>query len=253
MAPSFGAGNSARLAQELADRRAGGGEEEHVHDEVSKMEREAGFWYVLPTKHLDLSARGGGDVEIVRWRRILGFCEKPRLFRKWTKTWRNDVAAAPATATEVKPRGSLRTRSLDSSEWQRLREAGPVAIPLLLAAVADPVVFERPPGNHVMDKSASRRHSTCWRCPRRLVGHRSRPGSRATRIIKSASMHCTPWADVAQDEAIEALSSGLKDADEDIRTYTLMGLMFLKGSSRGSPEFRKVLFDAALPLLNDPK
>src|SRR5262249_19917574 len=53
------------------------------------------------------------------------------------------------------------------------------------------------------------------------------------------------------DDAIEALKSGLSSKSEQCRTYTLMGLEFLKDSSRGSAKFRKALFEAALPLLKD--
>jgi hypothetical protein len=53
------------------------------------------------------------------------------------------------------------------------------------------------------------------------------------------------------DDAIEALTKGLKSTSERSRTHTLIGLAFLKDSARGSKKFRTALFDAVVPLLAD--
>ncbi len=55
------------------------------------------------------------------------------------------------------------------------------------------------------------------------------------------------------DDAIEALVEGLKSPSERLSPYALMGLCFLKNSSRGSKRFRATLCEAIVPRLADPE
>jgi hypothetical protein len=58
-------------------------------------------------------------------------------------------------------------------------------------------------------------------------------------------------AQCGNDDAIDVIKAGLRSPSEHCRTWTLMGLEFLKRTGRGSKVFRTAVFDAVVPLIDD--
>lgn len=184
-------------------------------------------------------------------RRFLDYLKNPALF--WTEVSEADHAdAAPA------PRGkrlaalvtAIGKRRPEYGELQRLRKAGPEIVPLLVAALRDPDCLFRLYGENQHDGSFLETATD-------LLEPFAEPPAA---VLEPALRHEDDYfrakalyhlARCGNDDAIPFLLAGLASPSEECRSYTLIGLEFLKHPGRGTGCFRRTLFDAALPLLND--
>ena len=145
---------------------------------------------------------------------------------------------------------AMSTSRPEYGDLQRLRKAGGKAAPLLVAALSDPTFLFHRYGGSGLDGS-----------PLELALDLLEPFAEPpAAVLEPALRHADEYfrskalyhlARCGNDDAIPALNDGLASPSRDCRTYTLIGLEFLKRTGRGSERFRRELFDAAVPLLHD--
>lgn len=179
--------------------------------------------------------------------RFSDYVKNPDLFRDETRARAVKPAKGGRLAEVV---AVLYTRPLEYEERRELEAAGKNAVPLLVAALRDPKFLLHLYGASVLDGSAL--ESACD-----LLEPFAEPPAK---VLEPALRHKDEGfryralyhlARCGNDNAIPALRAGLASASERCRTYALMGLEFLARTGRGSPRFRRALFDAARPLLED--
>jgi Domain of unknown function (DUF4375) len=179
------------------------------------------------------------------------YLKNPELFREEARRIEQPNAVKAATPKELETLVSaMGQRRLEHEELQKLTKAGNKAIPLLLAAVRDNKFLFHRYGDSVLDGSTMETALDLlepFGLPEVAVLEPAlrHPDERFRELALYHLARC------GNDEAIDVLRAGLKSKSESCRTYTLMGLAFLKGSPRGSKKFRAALFEASLPLLDD--
>jgi hypothetical protein len=177
------------------------------------------------------------------------YVKNPDLFRQEAEELEK-ATPAPTQSELARLVATMRSRRLEYEELQKLTKAGDKAVPLLMEALRDKEFLFHRYGETVLDGSPMET-ALDFLEPFRLP--------EAT-VLEPALQHPDKFfryhalchlARCGNDEAIPALKIGLKSEIVDCRTWTLMGLAFLKNSPWGSPKFRAALFDAAVPLLDD--
>lgn len=179
------------------------------------------------------------------------YVENPNLFQEEVREIdRADAAPAPGGAALAALVAAMSTSEPEYEDQQQLRKAGAKAVPLLVAALSDPkFLFHRYGGSGF--------NGSPMELALDLIEPFAEPPAA---VLEPALRHEDEYfrykalyhlARCGNDDAIPALEGGLASPSEQCRTYTLMGLEFLKRTGRGSEQFRRVLFDAALPLLHD--
>ena len=179
------------------------------------------------------------------------YVKNPELFREESKEIERADTARPPTQRELAALVSaMGKRRLEYGELQQLRKAGDRAAPLLQAALQDEKFLFQRYGESVLDGSAIETALD-------LLEPFALPKAR---LLEPALCHSDEFfryhalyhlARCGNDDAIDAIAEGLKSPSEKCRTWTLMGLEFLKDSPRVSKEFRTALFKASLPILAD--
>lgn len=179
------------------------------------------------------------------------YVKNPGLF--WDEVRETDRAAAvPAPGDDglVALVAAMSARRPGYDDLQQLRKAGAKTVPLLVAALADPAFLFRRYGGSGLDGSPMQSALD-------LLEPFAEPPAA---VLEPALRHADEYfrynalyhlARCGNDDAIPALEGGLASPAERCRTYTLMGLEFLKTTGRGSERFRQTLFAAATPLLHD--
>jgi hypothetical protein len=179
------------------------------------------------------------------------YVKNPNLFFQEAREKGMAESAMPPTPQELAELVSaLGRRRLEYEELQKLKQAGDKAAPLLETALRDDKFLFHRYGESVLDGS-----------PIETALDLLEPfGLPAVSILEPALRHPDEFfryhalyhlARCGNDDAINTLTAGLRSRSEQCRTWTLMGLEFLKDSPRCSKTFREGLFDAALPLLAD--
>jgi len=179
------------------------------------------------------------------------YVKDPDLFRKEVGEKENADTAPPLTERELAHLVSaMRTRRLEYEEIQKLDKAGDKVVPLLQEALCDEKFLLHRYGKSVLDGSPMETALEIlekFRLPE-------------ARVLEPALRHPDEFfryhalyylARCGNYDAIVALKVGLNSESEQCRSWTLMGLGFLKDSPRGSKKFRTALFEAAVPLLED--
>jgi hypothetical protein len=179
------------------------------------------------------------------------YVKNPDLFREEFKETERADAARPPTARELADLVSaMGTRQLNYEELQQLKKAGDRAASLLQTALQDEKFLFHRYGRSVLDGSAIETALD-------LLEPFALP---KVNLLEPALHHKEEFfryhalnhlARCGNDDAIDALTAGLKSPSEECRTWTLMGLQCLKDSSRGSKRFRAALFKASVPILAD--
>jgi hypothetical protein len=179
------------------------------------------------------------------------YVKNPDLFREEAAEMEEAEATPAPTQQELTELvAAMRSRSLEYEELQKLRKAGNKAVPLLKEALRDERFLFHRYGPSVIDGSAMQT----------ALDLLEPFGLPEVTILEPALRHADSFfryhalyhlARCGNDDAIAALKAGLKSDIEDCRTYTLMGLAFLKNSLRSSKKFRTELFEATVPLLAD--
>ncbi|MBI4581454.1 MAG: DUF4375 domain-containing protein [Planctomycetes bacterium] len=135
-------------------------------------------------------------------------------------------------------------------------EAGPAVVPHLIAALADPAY--RTPVDEETQSSVHvffRRSApivTVLRC----LAEYAPPAAVASvaPLVTDPNQQIRQHASlllgaIATDDAIDSLSEALADDDDYVRSYAMMGVLQAMDAGRGSPRFRKAVFDAIVPLV----
>lgn len=179
--------------------------------------------------------------------RFTEYVKNPDLFREETRERAVKPAKGGRLAEVV---AILYTRQLEYEERLELEAAGEKAVPVLVAALRDPAFMFHLYGESVLAGSAL--ESACD-----LLEPFAEPPAK---VLEPALKHENELfryralyhlARCGNDDAIPALRHGLASESERCRLYSLMGLEFLAQTGRGSRRFRKAMFDAAVPLLED--
>ena len=164
----------------------------------------------------------------------------------------NRAVAAPAPSDEdLTALVATMSKSVPEYEQvQQLRKAGERVVPLLVTAMADPkFLFHRNGGNVL--------YGSPFDLALDLLAPFAEP---PTAVLEPVLEHEDPYfrskalyhlARCGHDDAIPFLKNWLVSPSEQCRTEALMGLKSLKRTGRGSERFRRELFDATLPLLQD--
>jgi Domain of unknown function (DUF4375) len=179
------------------------------------------------------------------------YVKNPDLFRQEAREkGLADSAPPPAPQELAELVSAMGRRRLEYEELQKLKRAGDQAAPLLQTALRDEKFLFHRYGKGVLDGS-----------PIETALDLLEPlGLPAASLLEPALRHPDEFfryhalyhlARCGNDDAIAPLAAGLNSPSEQCRTWTLMGLEFLKDSPRGSTKFRAALFEAALPLLAD--
>lgn len=180
------------------------------------------------------------------------YVKNPELFRQERREMARSRSAPAASREAAALVSAMGRRRLDPGELQSLRGAGENVAPLLERALHDPEFMSHRYGKNPWEGSTLETALD-------LLEPFALPEAS---LLEPALHHsdetlrCTALYHLARcgnDDAIEGLVAGLKSSSERCRSRALMGLQFLKDSSRGSKRFRAVLFDASLPLLSDQK
>lgn len=178
------------------------------------------------------------------------YVKNPDLFRKETRENQDAELAAPTPQQLAELVAAIRVRPLSYEERQAIQRAGDAAVPLLQTALRDETFQSHRYGKDVLAGSPLETALD-------LLEPFALP---AASVLEPALRHDDDsirsyalyhLARCGNDDAIDALKAGLRSESEKCRTWTLMGLEFLKRSGRGSKTFRAALFDAALPLIED--
>jgi hypothetical protein len=179
------------------------------------------------------------------------YVKNPDLFRQEAQEMAKADAGPPRSSREqAQLVTAMRSRQLNYKELQGLRQAGDKVIPLLREALADEKFLFHRYGESVLDGSPLETALDLLEPFRLPESSLLEPALRhPDKDIRSHALF--HLARCGNDDAIEALKAGLKSDSEECRTWTLMGLEYLKSSPRGSAEFRKALFEAVKPLLRD--
>jgi HEAT repeat protein len=181
------------------------------------------------------------------------FVKSPARWRAERRRVQRAEAAPPASGAEVaRLVAVLGERKLTSEEMTRLRKAGAAVVPPVLDALRDPAFVARRYGESVLAGSALETALDLVQpfAPAGLAeALRHALRHEAARVRQYAVY---TLGRCGTDEAVGALRGGLADPDQEVRQYALMGLAFLHRTGRGSPAFRRQVFDAVVPLLDDP-
>jgi hypothetical protein len=179
------------------------------------------------------------------------YVKNPNLFDEESRKAARAESAPPPTDQELaRIVAAMRTRKLAHEELQQLRKAGRRVAPPLLEALRDEKFLFHRYGKSVLD-------GTPLDIALDLLEPFALPETKVLQPVLNlpdASYHYHALYHLARcgkDDAIDVLKTGLKAEAEQSRTYTLMGLEFLKQTGRGSAKFRRELFEAAVPLLAD--
>ncbi len=179
------------------------------------------------------------------------YLKNPDLFRREVQEMHEADAASPPKSRKLdEVVAAMYSRPLEYDELVKLKKASTKAVPLLLDALRNESFLLHRYGPEVLDGS-----------PMETALDVLEPFALPeARILEPALRHADEnlryhalyhLARCANDDAIEAIKAGLTSDSEHCRTGALIGLAFLKDSSRGSAKFRSALFETALPLLND--
>lgn len=179
------------------------------------------------------------------------YVKNPGLFRAEVKAMRRGEDVPPPTQKElVAIVSTMGKRRLQHEELQKLKMAGRKAVPFLREALQDKKVLFHRYGTSVLDGSPIETALD-------LLEPFAEP---ETGLLEPALRHSDVFfryhalyhlARCGKDDSLDALKAGLKADAVECRTWTLMGLGFLKDSSRGSRKFRAAMFEATVPLLRD--
>lgn len=179
------------------------------------------------------------------------YVKNPDLFRaESTEIERTNTALPPTTSELAGLVSAMGKRRLNYRELQQLKNARDQVAPLLLTALQDERFLFHRYGECRLDGSAIETALN-------LLEPFALP---EVRVLEPALRHPDDFfryralyhlARCGSDDAIDALEAGLKSSSVDCRTFTLIGLQFLKDSPRGSRTFRASLFKASLPTLLD--
>jgi hypothetical protein len=179
------------------------------------------------------------------------YVKNPELFRTEDQEIQRADAAPPPTASELAALvAEMGRRRLDHAELQQLKKAGDKVVPSLQTALRDERFLFQRYGESVLDGSAM--ETALY-----ILAPFGQPD---VGVLEPALRHpedefryraLCHLARCGKDEAIAVLKAGLASPSERDRTWTLMGLEYLKDSPRGSNHFRATLFEAVLPLLVD--
>jgi hypothetical protein len=179
------------------------------------------------------------------------YLKNPDLFRAESKEIDRAHSSRAATQQELAELVSaMGKRRLESEELQQLEKAADKAVPLLQTALRDEKFLFHRYGKSVLD-------GTTLETALDLLEPFALPEAS---VLEPALRHPDEFfhyyalyhlARCGNDDAIDALVSGLKSPSEECRTWTLMGLEYLANSPRGSKKFRIALFQSTLPLLAD--
>ncbi|HWG47688.1 MAG TPA: DMP19 family protein [Gemmataceae bacterium] len=181
------------------------------------------------------------------------YLKNPNLFREEVREITQSESAPPARESKlVKLVVAMKTRSLEHDELWQLKKAVKKAAPYLLEALRDEDFRRHRYGPNAHDGSPLETALDLLEplgfpdrtCLADLIAMLPPPDEVSYKILYHL-------ARCGHDEAIEVLKAGLASDREDCRTYTLMGLEFLKNSPRGSAKFRAALFEATVPRLHD--
>jgi hypothetical protein len=178
------------------------------------------------------------------------YLKNPDLFREDARRIEQPNAVKAATPKELEELvAAIGRRRLEHEELQKLTKAGKQVIPLLFAGLRDDKFLFHRYGQDVLDGSAMETALDLLE-PFGLpeVGVLERALRHPDERFRQRALY--HLARCGNDDAIAALRAGLKSSSE-CRTWTLLGLEFLKCSPRGSKKFRAALFEAAVPLLDD--
>jgi hypothetical protein len=209
----------------------------------------------LPVKQVgnEREADGGGEAPVAKHpkRGFQEYVKNPDLFREEAGEMERERAAQPPTPREVAGLVSeMGRRRLKYDELERVKQAGDAAVPLLQKALRDEKFLLHRYGKDIFDGSVIETALD-------ILEPFALPEAS---LLEPALRHSDEFfryhalfhlARCGNDDAIDALKSGLKSPSAQCRTWTLMGLEFLKRTGRGSKAFRAVIFEAALPLLAD--
>jgi len=179
------------------------------------------------------------------------YVKDPDLFRKEVREKGSADSAPPPTAQDLADLvAAIGRRRLEYEELQKLKRAGEKAVPALQSALRNEKFLLHRYGNDALAGSTLETALD-------LLEPFGLPEASALEPVLRhpdefyryhALYHL---ARCGNDDAIPALKAGIASTSEQCRTWTLMGLEFLKRSSRGSAKFRAELFDRAVSLLAD--
>jgi hypothetical protein len=211
-------------------------------------------WRRATTNECEVGQIVDGEPQMAGKRPKHGFHEyvkNPDLFREESQESAIAESTLAPTAEELVDLVSIvGRRRLEYEEILKLKKAGDRAVSLLVEALQDEKFLFRRYGDSVLDGSAIET----------ALDLLEPFGLPKAAVLKPALQH--PDEDIrsralyylarcANDDAINALATGLKSQSEEDRTWTLLGLEFLRDSPRGSKRFRAALFQAVVPLLAD--
>lgn len=179
------------------------------------------------------------------------YMRNPGLLREISQEIKKAESARSSTPREFTGLVSaMGRRLLEYEELQKLKKAGKKATALLQTVLRDEKILFRRYGKGVLDGSAI---ETALGLLEPFALPEASPLEPALRHPDEFYRYHALYhlARCGNDDAIKALTRGLKSPSEQCRTWTLMGLEFLRDSPRGSKVFRATLFQAALLLLAD--
>ncbi len=179
------------------------------------------------------------------------YVKNPGLFRVEAEAREAVDTAPPPTPQEVAGLVStMGKRRLDYGELQRLEKAGDKVIPALRAVILDEKYLFHPYGASVSDGTPLEPVLDLLEPFRLPEANFLEPALKhPAEYVRTRTLY--HLARCGNDDAIDALKAGLKSESEACRTWTLMGLEFVKRTGRGSKKFRDELFEGVQPLLRD--
>jgi hypothetical protein len=186
-------------------------------------------------------------------RNFWDYVKNPRLFREETAAFARACVGGPPSPRQLDALvETIGQRKLTYKELQRIQRAGEQAVPPLLAAIRVESFLFRRYGESVLDGSVIKTALDL------LEPFALPPAAVLEKVLRCEDKPFREYAlyhlaRCGNDDAIEALRDGLRSESEGNRTWTLMGLEFLKESKRGSTRFRGDLFDAVVPVLADDR
>ena len=196
-----------------------------------------------------------------KWRPVdVGFravVRSPRLARKEEQRWQAQRGEAAELAGHD-PRelvGMLLDEKTERLAEEALQQAGPAVVPHLIAALSDPAYRKdraEPAENPLLDVlqgpapvATVMRVLESYAPPEAVAALAPLAKDPREELRKQAALLLGM---IASDEAIEPLAGCLRDEDDRVRTYAMMGLLRALEAERGSSRFRADIYAAVLPL-----